>query len=613
MNKVSFSKALLFSAMLSQFASAAEVELLHAFSNSSSYRGHTSQSTEYDILVEDLGVDKTVTVVGVDVNGEWQEIPASYYREAGDGFEIWRATESYCSGAGCYAGTTTHDLEFVVRYNVNGEEYYDNNSGNNFTMTRNSGNLLTSPVIWVDQISELPAVTSLDAREVSGDIVVKNLGADKAVTVHYTLDGGVSWLETAAEFYNGYYSPFTRYSFPNPSEEHGTELWQFEFDAGSAEAVSFYVSYEVNGETYYANNYDRNYVQYAKPFHALFARGTHNEWTAEVYPQTYGDPQATMLNATRDYEGNFTYTATIKTDGAGDENGPDRFKFDVLQTGSPYSAELDWSYNLGDNEADGVLDDYGLDIQVPGGFGQYAITVDGTSREYTVEAQDGPDWRRTVILIYGRTNVGQDMFFRGGIDSNWSNANRGTSCNSAVGGEHNEACSIPINHMNYNHQYTQPWRSGDNFLDWGKLTPARDGREAEQDGVSSRGETAVGSPAVWTTDDCAYPNVVSSASYDEVCGEDQNIQYGSGFDKLNTYGEHYWMLDVTMDCSATVGGWFEFKTFISNGPGWEGNINQTDFQGLTPPPYTSINHMGFCGKVNVFRSNQDNPVEIKDF
>lgn len=612
MNKASFSKALLFSAIFSQCASAAEVELLHAFSNESGYRGSVGQTTEYDILVEDLGFDKTVVVSGIDANGVWQDLEAEYYRDAGDGFEIWRATESFCGGAGCY-NPGLHDLEFVVRYEVNGETYYDNNGGNNFTMTSNSGHYLKAPMIWVDQISELPAVTTLDTREVSGDITIVNFGPEKTVTVHYTLDGGATWLETAAEFYDGYYSPFTRYSFPNPSTELGTELWQFSFDAGSAEAVSFYVSYEADGQTYYANNYGRNYVQYAKPFHYLYARGTHNEWTPEIYPQTYGDPQATQFSASRDFEGRFTYTATIKTDGAGDVDGADRFKLDVLQTGYPGGVDLDWSFNLGDTEGDGVLDEFGGDIYVPGGFGQYEVTVDGTTREYSIEKLSTPDWRRTVIFIYGRTNVGQDMFFRGGIDSTWSNTNRGTSCTAAVGGEHNEACSLPISHMNYNHAYTQPWRSGDNFLDWGKLTPARDGREENQDGVSSRGETAVGTPAVWTTNDCAYQNVVSSASYDDVCGTDQNIQYGSGFDSLNTYGEHYWMLDVSMDCSATVNGWFEFKTYISNGPGWEGNINQTDFQGLTPPPYTSINHMGFCGKVNVFRSNQDNPVEIKDF
>ena len=34
---------------------------------------------------------------------------------------------------------------------------------------------------------------------------------------------------------------------------------------------------------------------------------------------------------------------------------------------------------------------------------------------------------------------------------------------------------------------------------------------------------------------------------------------GRGYTPLNRFGDHYWMLDVDMDCSKTHQGWFEFK------------------------------------------------------
>lgn len=41
------------------------------------------------------------------------------------------------------------------------------------------------------------------------------------------------------------------------------------------------------------------------------------------------------------------------------------------------------------------------------------------------------------------------------------------------------------------------------------------------------------------------------------------------------FGDHYWMVDVDMDCSQTEDGWFEVKAFLTNsGNGWEGDINQ---------------------------------------
>lgn len=222
------------------------------------------------------------------------------------------------------------------------------------------------------------------------------------------------------------------------------------------------------------------------------------------------------------------------------------------------------------------------------------------------------NWQRTVILIYGRTDQGQDMFFRGGIDSTWSNANRGTQCESQTGGEHNQLCSIRIRHLNNLHQYTLPWRTGDEYLDWGKLTTARNGREANQTGTNSKGEMAEGTPAIWTTNNCTSGNVVSTDDLASSCNSNPNL-YGGGFTTLNTYGDHYWMLDVEMNCDDTVDGWFEFKSFISNGPGWETSLNQTQFGGLNQPSYTSGNHFAACGMVNVFRRNQNNPVEIKPF
>ncbi len=236
-----------------------------------------------------------------------------------------------------------------------------------------------------------------------------------------------------------------------------------------------------------------------------------------------------------------------------------------------------------------------------------------TSVTFTVTVLERIDnWQRTVILIYGRTEQGQDMFFRGGIDSTWSNTNRGTNCTSSTGGDHNIPCSVGIRHLNTLHNYTAPWRNGDQYLDWGKLTPARDGREQNQTGANTVGEQAEGTPAIWTTNNCASTNVYSESDLASSCSASPNL-YGGGFTEMNDYGDHYWILDVEMNCDDTVDGWFEFKSFISNGPSWEQRINQTQFGGLTPPRYTSGNHFAACGMVNVFRRNQNNPVEIKSF
>jgi hypothetical protein len=80
---------------------------------------------------------------------------------------------------------------------------------------------------------------------------------------------------------------------------------------------------------------------------------------------------------------------------------------------------------------------------------------------------------------------------------------------------------------------------------------------------------------------------------------------GFGVDPINTQnnlGAHYWMLDVDMDCARALpdadgNRWFEVKSFISNGPGWENDLRQPG------APYASGNHFALCGKVNVFARN----------
>jgi alpha-amylase len=57
-----------------------------------------------------------------------------------------------------------------------------------------------------------------------------------------------------------------------------------------------------------------------------------------------------------------------------------------------------------------------------------------------------------------------------------------------------------------------------------------------------------------------------------------------------------------MDCNEAEGGWFEIKAYMSQGAGWESDINQGTCQGSVggTAPYSSANHFGRCGHLNRF-------------
>lgn len=249
------------------------------------------------------------------------------------------------------------------------------------------------------------------------------------------------------------------------------------------------------------------------------------------------------------------------------------------------------AFNSFDSDGEIVQYDWSLvnksGESVTGSFpaaGTYVITLTVTDDQgatstdevvIVVNENNQSTWQRTIVFMYGETQPGQDMFIRGGIDHGYAAANLGRDCTAE-----NFECAIPIRHLNLRNQTTAPWKAGDDHLDWYGLEPSQTSGE--------------GSALDWTTND-----------WDETWGETKFYEVsGSGETPLNTYGMHYWIFEVEMDCSATADGWFELKSYISNGPAWESDVQQPG------APWVSGNHFAECGKLNVFSRGQSNPIEI---
>jgi hypothetical protein len=277
----------------------------------------------------------------------------------------------------------------------------------------------------------------------------------------------------------------------------------------------------------------------------MFVRGTFNNW-GSLPMVSHGD--------------DYLYAYDIHVDASNTA----RFKFD---------AKGDWSENYGDNNIDGVADQNGTDIYFKQGAGKYNITLNRVTKRYTVEKQIENTVKRTVVFIYGQTVSGQDMFLRGGID--WAYAKNNLNRDCAVD---KWLCALPITHNNVSmfSGAALAQRSYDKFLDW-------------YGGETGQGSGIEGSPLVWTTN--VWP---SSWGTKKTVAMD-----GYGEDPENKWGQHYWKLDVMMDCAKTVNGWFELKSYISNGPGWEINVSQAG------APYASGNHFAKCGAINKFVRNSN--------
>lgn len=232
-----------------------------------------------------------------------------------------------------------------------------------------------------------------------------------------------------------------------------------------------------------------------------------------------------------------------------------------------------------DNNSDDPLFIIHVEAMVGGSGTTPTTTQSGGSTTTTGAPVEG--YARTVIFIHKSTVSGQDLFIRGGIDHN----QRG-GCTSY---SDTSACALPIVHRieGTNDKFNR-WKSGDDYLDW---YGPEDDQEADADGT----------PMVWTTNDPGYSAIVDNDGY--------------GYSDMNKWGEHYWLVDVNMDCSKTEDGWFELKAFLKGGEGWESDRNQMGSCGGSAggsKPYTSGNHFARCGYINKFTFN-GNDCQIDNF
>uniref|UniRef100_A0A0N5BFI5 Alpha-amylase n=1 Tax=Strongyloides papillosus TaxID=174720 RepID=A0A0N5BFI5_STREA len=259
-------------------------------------------------------------------------------------------------------------------------------------------------------------------------------------------------------------------------------------------------------------------------------------------------------------------------------DGNSQYTFDSVQTTLPVGVYCD-IYD-GELTSDGCS---GKKITVLSN-GKATFSVDaGKCVAFTIDSRIGggsiptkpipSTYKLTSVFLKKSTYMGQNLFVRGGHTN-------GITCTSADYSQPDDPCAIPIIHSLdvpfFNNEYLN-WRQNDEYLDW---------HGAEFTQGTHDGYVSVGTPLLWSTNDKTDPE----------------------YQPHNTYGADYWMSQFYMDCSNLTDGWFELKGYEDSGIGWEGDINQSKCTGTVggKASYTSNNHMGKCGSINVFEWDSNN-------
>lgn len=207
--------------------------------------GMTSVNHSYTVLVDDLAYDKAVTIWGETPSG-WQGLAAQYVRSAGDR-ELW---EAHTNGG--------FD-RFAVKYEVDGQTYWDNNGGQDYTVEGSGVNLYNG----VDVLQWGTAALYGSSSYLFLGANLRNLSYDKDVDVVYTTDGWAT-VRTAPLYYDSW-QVYGYGSAPSPNDA-GIEYWTGAVEVGStATEVEYAFAYEVGEQTYWDNNFGANYVVQRSP------------------------------------------------------------------------------------------------------------------------------------------------------------------------------------------------------------------------------------------------------------------------------------------------------------------------------------------------------------
>lgn len=168
--------------------------------------------------------DQSVTVHYNYLDGEeWRDAEASYFKTLSDGSKLWKAM------------ITSYNTEYAIKYTANGNTYWDNNGGSNYT----TESLGCAPIT----VNRGGPVNSYNHQVYA---TLQNYAYDKNVTLRYTTD---SWRT--------YSDIQMNYQYTN---NNGTEDWAATLPyLADINGFEYCVRYEVNGETFWANNFNENY------------------------------------------------------------------------------------------------------------------------------------------------------------------------------------------------------------------------------------------------------------------------------------------------------------------------------------------------------------------
>ncbi len=229
-------------------SSSDNVKLLRAWTSNSSSPVRRRYVRRFAVKVKNIAFQKEVAIHHLTNDGVWVDIPLVFQQSIANDEEVWIGevtpeTESYAD-------------QFVVKYKVNGQTYWDNNNGANYSMLVNMGaylapNIELSVDTFYTRFYGNNFNINVDAR--------RNYGAPGTIEVVYTTDGWVT-TKRAALSYQRYFRVGYAHYIQSPNQ-FDIDKWETSVSVDSnIDTIEYAVVYTVNDQEYWDNNHGKNYT-----------------------------------------------------------------------------------------------------------------------------------------------------------------------------------------------------------------------------------------------------------------------------------------------------------------------------------------------------------------
>ena len=212
------------------------------------------QLREYLVEVTNLAYSKTVAVHQQLNDGQWEDVYLAYSFTTSTGTEIWKGTSRKSVRTFISPSPNAYGEKLAAKYVVNGQTYWDSNSNSNYTIV-NSNRQDYSSFLYLNQDfnifqSEATLYTYNDLSYLTVAADIRNIAFAKEVKVIYTTN---NWATTNTRL-------LVFSTNDNNNATTAFERWTTSFSIPKTNKVVYALSYKVNGQTYWDNNFGANYT-----------------------------------------------------------------------------------------------------------------------------------------------------------------------------------------------------------------------------------------------------------------------------------------------------------------------------------------------------------------